>query len=281
MLEAPSLVAVHGIWNGKAGVGRTPEEAGAALASKWTTALAAGLAEVGLQASLPQIAAPYYSHLLATYAQGGANDLNLLTPQEQAWCWTWMRELGVPAEAEQGHLTLPLRHGLDWLARHRRTAAPALARIMAALLRELFVYISRPAVRNRVRETVGVAIEAHRPRVVVAHSLGSVVTYEALHARSDLAIDLLVTVGSPLGMPEVVFDCLDPEPSGGRGAKPPGVKRWVNIADVGDLVAVPKRLGDRFPVDVHGEASIGSVDNHTMGGYLSCGLTATAIQPYL
>jgi hypothetical protein len=272
------LLAVHGIWNGIAGV--TPEQASRQLAAKWRPELAAGYREAGLDAEPPDIVAPYYAHLLAVHAQGAPTDLDTLTPAEKLLAWAWMKELGVPNEAAQGYATVPLRQGLDWLAKRRGPAPAVLARLMTAFLREVFVYLSRPALRTRVRAVVIDALRTHRPKVVVAHSLGSVVAYEALHARPDLEVDLLVTVGSPLGLPEVVFDSLDPEPRGGRGATPPGVRRWVNIADPGDLVAVPRRLGDRFDVDHHAEAHIGVLDFHTMAGYLSCGLTGAAVHPY-
>ncbi|MBB6547170.1 hypothetical protein [Nonomuraea rubra] len=61
----------------------------------------------------------------------------------------------------------------------------------------------------------------------MAHSLGSVVVYEVLWAHPDLRVNRLVTLGSPLGMPGVVFDRLDPAP-GQRGSRPPGVSEWVN-----------------------------------------------------
>jgi hypothetical protein len=41
------------------------------------------------------------------------------------------------------------------------------------------------------------------------------------------------------------------------------------------------RLGDRFPVDRHDEVPIGRVDFHTLGSYLSSGLTAAAIARFL
>jgi hypothetical protein len=272
------ILAVHGIWNRIDGM--SPDEAARTLAGKWQPALAAGYTAAGLDGPPPGIVAAYYADLLATHAQGGLDDLGTLSPAEQRWAWAWMKDLGVPEETSQGYGTVALRQGLDWLARRRGAGAAVIARIMTAFLREVFAYMTRPALRGRARARVIEAVQTHRPRVVVAHSLGSVVAYEALHARPDLGVDLLVTVGSPLGLPEAVFDGLEPEPRDGRGARPPGVGRWVNIADPGDLVAVPARLGDRFPVDLHEEAHIGVLDFHTMAGYLGCGLTAAAVQPY-
>jgi pimeloyl-ACP methyl ester carboxylesterase len=148
------------------------------------------------------------------------------------------------------------------------------------LVREANAYTSRPQARAAVRERVAAAIRSHRPRVVVAHSLGSVVAYEALHAFPELEVELLVTLGSPLGLPTLARR-LEPAMRHGQGARPAGVERWVNIADGGDLVALPPKLGGLFPVDTHATTDIGWLDPHTLGGYLANGVTAAAIAPYL
>ncbi|MEU8244331.1 hypothetical protein AB0C07_39255 [Actinoplanes missouriensis] len=272
-----TVVAVHGIWNRQSGV--TPAEAAELLAVRWSDKLAAGYRDAGLTDPAPRLAAAYYAHLLDDQSQG-ADDLETLSPAEQAWAWEWMVQAGVPAEAAQGPVTYPLRQGLDWLARHGDPGARTIGRIMTALLREVYVYLTRPGVRERCRRIVMDALDATGARVVVAHSLGSVVAYEALCAHPDRKVDLLLTLGSPLGLTGAVFDSLIPAPVGGRGARPGGVGRWVNIADPGDLVALPAELGGRFPVDLHASAHLGKVDFHTLGGYLSSGLTAAALHPY-
>lgn len=76
-------------------------------------------------------------------------------------------------------------------------------------------------------------------------------------------------------------DHLVPAPVADRGARPAGVRYWVNLADTGDLVAIPRRLGDRFPVDQHADTPIGRIDFHTLGAYLSSPLTAAAITPFV
>jgi hypothetical protein len=81
-----------------------------------------------------------------------------------------------------------------------------------------------------VLTTVADTIAARGARVVLAHSLGSVVAYETLWARPDLEVELLITLGSPLAPPDVVFDRLDPAPRNGKGRRPPGVRRWINVA---------------------------------------------------
>ena len=56
---------------------------------------------------------------------------------------------------------------------------------------------------------------------MVGHSLGSVVAYEALCAHPEWPVRALVTLGSPLGIRNLIFDRLVPAPAAGdsgRGA---------------------------------------------------------------
>ncbi|MGH3926221.1 MAG: serine peptidase, partial [Pseudonocardiaceae bacterium] len=85
----------------------------------------------------------------------------------------------------------------------------------------------------------------------------------------------------PLGMPDVVFDRLDPLPNG-RGARPPGVTRWVNLADPGDLIAIPRPLTRRFnKIDADHESSIHAFDFHRVDHYLACPATRAQLAPYM
>jgi hypothetical protein len=272
-----SIVGVHGVGN----LQRTAaDEAATQLADAWSAMLVAGYADAQLAGPAPHLAAAYYADLLDSQTQGAA-EMETLTPQEREWAWAWLLAAGVPNEAAQGPLTRPFRQALDLLARRGGRSADILSRIMSAFLRDVYAYLTRPHVRARCQQRVLDAIDASGAKIVVAHSLGTVVTYEALCANPDLNVDLLLTLGSPLGLPGSIFEALLPEPRNGHAIRPPGVGRWVNIADRGDLVAVPARLGDKFPVDLHEETYLGAVDFHTFGGYLRTGLVALAIDPYL
>ncbi|GAA3455357.1 GPI inositol-deacylase [Dactylosporangium matsuzakiense] len=277
-MHAP-IVAVHGVASRQPGL--DPPTAALALAERWTARLADGYRAAGRPGPPPRLAAAYYAHLLDVRAQEDPGDLDALSPQERDWARTWLTVLGVPPEAAPGPPTRPLRQALDRLARRRGRPAEALGRVMAALLREVYVYMTRPALRERCRVAVVEALERSGAHIVVAHSLGTVVAYEALCARPDLTIELLVTLGSPLGLPGAVFDGLVPPPAAGRAERPAGVGRWVDLADPGDLVATPARLGDHFPADRHEEVDVGLLDPHTFGGYLSSGPVAAAIDPYV
>lgn len=108
--------------------------------------------------------------------------------------------------------------------------------------------------------------------------------YEALCADSDLGkgIELLVTLGSPLGVPRVVFERLDPKP-GARGIRPPGVGTWVNLAEIGDPVALPAgRLTERFDgLDEDIQVSLNVANPHSVKNYLGCRKFAEVLQTYL
>jgi hypothetical protein len=113
----------------------------------------------------------------------------------------------------------------------------------------------------------------------VAHSLGTVVTYETLHAYPQLQVDHLVTLGSPLALPHVVFDRLQPTPDP-RGARPENVAFWSNVADGGDVIAIPPHgVRDRFDgVDEDTETHIHAVDFHLAENYLRSEVVAGVLR---
>lgn len=278
------LLAVHGIGNYE-DVG-APSEASALIAGRLRPRLVSGFTSAGLgHLEVPELRVAYYADLLTRQGRQDAEetDIDRLDDDETALAVAWLATAAeaFPEWRRQGHLTLMPRQMLDWVARRRSVPAEVLARVAVAFAREVNAYLSWPARRRAARQVVADMIGALRPRVLLAHSLGSVVAYEALHAHPALSVDLLVTLGSPLGIPGAVFDALEPEPVQELGAKPPGVGRWVNLADQGDLVAVPRRLGNRFPVDHDDETAIGVLQFHTLGAYLASGMTAAAIAPYL
>ena len=112
-------------------------------------------------------------------------------------------------------------------------------------LKQVHRYFSEDGVRQAVQARILARVTADT-RVLVAHSLGSVAAYETLCANPELPVTTLVTLGSPLGTPNLIFDRLIPTPLAGRGAWPTGLKHWTNIADAGDVVALEKNLAPRF-----------------------------------
>ena len=93
-------------------------------------------------------------------------------------------------------------------------------------------------------------------RVVVAHSLGTLATYEALVDDPTLPAVDLVTFGAVLGRPIVASGAIRPALTDGRGTWPPTVRAWTNVTAVGDMVA------DGFPLaPVFGAVVEQRVDN--------------------
>lgn len=106
-------------------------------------------------------------------------------------------------------------------------------------------YFFRDGMRARIckRLVEQLQLPKDRPVTIVAHSQGSIIAYEVLSALdpAQLALDALVTIGSPLGIREVQ-DFLDPDSL----EIPDVVTRWANFADPLDPVALDKGLASDF-----------------------------------
>lgn len=112
---------------------------------------------------------------------------------------------------------------------------------------------------------------------MIAHSLGSVIAYRTLAEHPGLELPLFIRVGSPLGSSKV-FDTLTPAPVDGVGVWPGGVRRWVNIAAVGDKATteVP-RLADRFGPRVEDRLVNNGHRAHDPEPYLNNPVTGQAV----
>lgn len=114
--------------------------------------------------------------------------------------------------------------------------------------------------------------------MVIGHSLGSVVAYELLCApAAEWNVDTLITLGSPLGIPNLIFDRLDPAPRGGTGAFPRGIKQWVNVASPDDIVAAQKSLAPMFEGPVTDHLIDNGAESHAAERYLTAAVTGAAV----
>ncbi|MFI8289381.1 serine peptidase [Streptomyces sp. NPDC085614] len=279
-----SIVAVHGVGNSfGAGVdGELLEDLRGRRAAVWAKEIAKGL---GVGPDRLDLDFAYYADRLAAgrpVAQGDDDEL-LDDPLARRMLEEWARELGVADEVSQGHAAIPVRALSSWVARKFDLAEGPLRIFIRLLFREVATYLRADDAPERLaaREEVAARIAAHRPRVVIAHSLGSVVAYEALHAHPELRPELFLTLGSPLAMPRAVFDRLVPRPEY-RGTRPPGATRWVNIADPGDPVAVPPGLSGYFEGIALDHTSVVGFhfDLHNAVNYLRSATTAATLAPY-
>jgi hypothetical protein len=128
----------------------------------------------------------------------------------------------------------------SWLARPGMTFAE---RFVVAAMVQVTRYLSDELTHALAQQRVLDLVEDDT-RIIVAHSLGSVVAYEAARRLSQ-PLPLLLTLGSPLCLRTIVTDRLRPSPS-----FPPEVGRWVNVADREDIVAVEPDVRPRFAADL-------------------------------
>ena len=126
-------------------------------------------------------------------------------------------------------------------------------RVLVGNLKQVVSYQKDSNVRDQIRARLEEAVD-EETRVLIGHSLGSVITYEYLAAGLAPQVQLHLTCGSPLGIPRVIFDRLTPEPSRGIGNWAGSVRRWVNLADSGDFVAMVKSISPLFESGPDGRA---------------------------
>ena len=262
------LLGVHGVGNFQPGL--DPSAAAERLAKWWVSALHKGYA---FERADLVVDIAYYAHRLVSTLPQGNDDPDRMDPLIQHDILSWAKLLGVPDETAQGKLTIPAREAINWVARRFGLDHRIIRIFVAAFFKELHTYFRVPEQRDAAITDVGHAIERTHPHVIIAHSLGSVVAYEALWARPHPDIKLLLTLGSPLAMPDIVYPRLQTE--GENKARPPGVTRWINISDPGDIIAIPRGGIARNFEEVTADLidAIHAFDFHRVTNYLSCGTT--------
>jgi hypothetical protein len=267
--SATRILGVHGVGNFQDGC--SPAEASARIAGWWRGALGA------LPAGAIDLQVNYYAHLLAGPSTQGDGDLGHLGDGATAAIVEWACQLGAYQDVAQGRLTQPARTGVGWVARRFGLDHKLVTQFVAAFFPEVITYFTDPQAHHQAVAALATQIGIWRPRVLIAHSLGSVVAYEALWSDPELEVELLLTLGSPLAMPTIVYDRLAEHP--GPRRRPPGVRRWINIADRGDIIAIPpggvnrgfQGLGADLSDSVH------AFDFHRVTNYLSCPTTTAAL----
>ncbi|MCX5115163.1 hypothetical protein OOK13_43330 [Streptomyces sp. NBC_00378] len=96
---------------------------------------------------------------------------------------------------------------------------------------------TRRTLDARIRERVLKGTDPGRPLIMVSHSLGTVVAFEALRDHKG-PVPLLMTLGSPLATGAAVLQRLVPQPP----RTPDRVERWLNFWDRDDIVVGRPRL---------------------------------------
>jgi hypothetical protein len=99
-------------------------------------------------------------------------------------------------------------------------------------------------VRRRLEIRLDAAWQEGRPVLLIGHSLGSVIAWDALWELSRVdghpgRVDLFLTLGSPLGQ-RFVQRRLKGHDAAGPERYPDNIRRWVNIAAIGELTALDR-----------------------------------------
>jgi len=244
------IVLVHGAFNELWG----PNE----LKARWTPALRDGLWYHDVSISDDDVAVCFYGDLFRRHP-GTAADEQI--EQSRGGIAEMLSELGGDAIAALG----------------QAASDAAFDRTVDMVT----IMMTAPDLRERMRARIEVLV-GPETQVLVAHSLGTLLSYMALCNHPQWGIDTFVTLGSPLAAP-MMFDQLQPPPVDGVGVWPGSVRRWVNVRAIGDkAAAVPlaSRFGPRVEDVVvdngcRAHAPEPYLNAEVTGGVIAAALTAT------
>jgi hypothetical protein len=279
------VVAVHGINNTYSGPRR--------MAADWVAALLDGVDRAGGTGLLgpEDIGCVFYGDVFRKPGRAlGDEDVALLGPEdvsdvEAELLVSWWRAAAEadPGVVPPGTRTLgPITGVQAALAAltGSRFLAGTTERLLILWLHQVRAYFADAELRDQIQQRCCAAIGPDT-EVVVAHSLGSVVAYEALCAHPGWNVQGLITLGSPLGIRNIIFDRLQPAPRRSEGswraAWPTQLTSWANIADRADFVALVKRLGPLFGESVADLQISNGTRMHQVTRYLTAAETGAAI----
>lgn len=187
---------------------------------------------------------------------------------------------------EQNQPNLIKRKMLDFLEKKMDKAfsdarmSHKLETLSSALIHNFFhdleVYFSEKQINGRnakemIQERLIRVLRKHQNDriLLISHSMGTIVAFDVLNQYSELSVDTLVTVGSPLGLPfikEKFMPTLSKESSLAPMVKAPDTVQhsWYNLSDLDDKVAVNYNLADDYAANSKG---IGVTDLVVLNNY--------------
>lgn len=239
------LVLVHGAFNELWG----PHE----LKGRWFPAVQDGLWHHGVAIDPEDVAVCFYGDLYRL-------DLSKVTEEE------WMESR---AGAEEMLSDFGGENGLDFLGQAAGKYAVDRTIDMVTMMAR------KPDIRRDSRKRL-LDVISTQTRVIVAHSMGTVISHQTLALNPDIEIDMLVTLGSPLGS-DYVFPSLQGERAGDLGPWPGSTRRWVNVAAHGDQAAAVNKLADKFGEHVEDHVIDNGYRAHDPEPYLNSKVTGAVI----
>jgi len=225
------------------------------IKTRWLPALRDGLWHTGVEIHEHDVTAAFYGDLFRPDPEEDAAEVVAAA-----------RQAGADALASQ------IPGGAD--------ALPAIEQAMGMATVERIEYLAGLLATDPGIEDAVVARVVDRltddTEIVVAHSLGTVVTTAALRRNPDRRIRLLVTLGSPLGAP-FIQRRLAADTVEGVAPWPGGVERWVNVAAVGDMACVEPQLANLWGPRVQDHRVDNGHRAHDVEPYLNARVTGAAI----
>lgn len=277
------VICVHGI----AQEGKNSEQ----LKVEWDAALRKGLGDAAWPPGMETVY-PTYAKTLADKTadvdrgevvgliRRGSNDAENQKKYEfyEEFLTEVAKERAVALNGLTGADGQPVQRGvLNWwwvqaLARRLNKVSAIADLSIDTFTRDVWVYLNYNQVRLPVDAIIDAAIPVDEPCVVVAHSLGTVVSYNVLIARQQRRnVRAWVTLGSPLGIEAIHRRLPSLVPRIARKS-PFGVGAWYNARDPQDFVALNPVTEEHFG----GAPKVESTDHivnatsnqHGIAGYL-------------
>ena len=124
-------------------------------------------------------------------------------------------------------------------------------------------------IREQLKKIIRPMLDNNEAVLVIGHSMGSIIAYDTFWELSHVEyrkdkLDFL-SLGSPLGMNFVQHRLLGKNDQGIR-KYPTVIRRWINVASVGDVTALDRHFRDDFKA-MADLGIVSSIEDHTDGIY--------------
>lgn len=161
------------------------------------------------------------------------------------------------------------KKSLKFAARVVQWLSPLDGKIALRKLAQAHTYLTNVDVQNAVNEILHPHLEGDEEKIVVAHSLGTIVSYDImlqLHKMDKLHnVRQFITLGSPLSLKIVMDKFKD------RSEPISAITKWINGTDKEDFIALGNDVdGDHYQMPIENILDIdnGNDDPHSIERYL-------------
>jgi hypothetical protein len=250
------------------------------MADSWHAAIREGLHNIrSLHADSLTIECAFFGHLYndGKSAAEPSYQASDLAPGFQTELVLAMADALDDADGREGRdaakVWLPRRLQRALVRLQRSRVFDGLDRVLISFVKQVDRYLHDDEFRSAVHTEFAAAMRSG-PRLVIGHSLGSVIAYDWLREHDDAASPSLVTLGSPLGL-----EAIRRHQRIGRPRWPGSVRAWTNIAAHLDPVAMVKELAPLYHRDIVDQPCDNPRSSaHSAVSYLSNVRTARAIE---